>query len=136
MLRSFSRTFECPRRIFCWGLGEDLRLLRLVHLCNKYFMFDWAIRYFHIISYFTEFFICELLLTMTLCDAYHKVRASHWRSILDISGLVAVCKLRISGNSGLLACLNVVNRQSKFEYHQLFSNVYNCPLRMLVLVTF
>ena len=27
----------------------------------------------------------ELLLMRTLCDAYHKAHASHYRSILDIS---------------------------------------------------
>jgi len=30
MLKSCSKMFECPRRTFCWGLAEDLRLLRLV----------------------------------------------------------------------------------------------------------
>ena len=30
MLRSCSKMFEFPRRTFCWGLGEDLRLPRLV----------------------------------------------------------------------------------------------------------
>ena len=30
MLRSPSKMFEFPRRTFCWGLGEDLRLPRFV----------------------------------------------------------------------------------------------------------